>query len=247
MHHAIDGIVRDSPQGKGLGALVLGRSARQPEFSSVEKNILRQSLPYLAHAMHPPETPDVDHFAAELADSGQKGLVILTQRAEVAYISARAREILLLAAHPGAPAEGGNGKGAAHVPPAILRVFANLVLISQGSDAAPPVAQCDSPLGRFIFRAHWLDPVSDSASAMIGVTVQLQEPLVLLMTRNMQAEGLSDKQKELCLLLARNHSFAAIAAQLHISLATAKDYADRVYRKLDVHTREGALRKLSRP
>ncbi|WP_213958902.1 hypothetical protein [Variovorax sp. dw_954] len=44
---------------------------------------------------------------------------------------------------------------------------------------------------------------------------------------------------------SQNRSFAAIAAQLHISLAAAKDYADRVYRKLDVHTREEALRKLN--
>ncbi|WP_213959098.1 helix-turn-helix transcriptional regulator [Variovorax sp. dw_954] len=238
LHHAIDGVVRDTPNGKGLGAFVLGRSARQPEFSAAEKATLRQMLPYVAHAMHPPESCESGGLADEFADSGDNGLVILDERAEVAYMSARARQILYVAAHANASAD--------YIPPAILSVFANLVRISRGREAAPPVVCCDSPMGRFVFRAHWLDPLSEAANAMVGVTVQQQEPLVLVMVRNMHAAGLSDKQMALCLLLAQNHTFASIAAQLHISLATAKDYADRVYRKLDVHTREEALRKLGR-
>ena len=246
LHHVIDGIVRDTASGKGLGALVLGRSAKQPEFSAAEKDTLRQMLPYVAHAMQPRDTCSADGATTEFADSGDSGLVILNTHAEVAFISARAREIFYLSAQPRASANGGRRTKAVHVPPPVLNVFANLVRISQGRDAAPPVAQCESLLGRFVFRAHWLDPVSDFANGLVGVTVQQQEPLVLVMMRNMHAAGLSDKQKELCLLLQQNHSFTTIAARLHISLATAKDYADRVYRKLDVHTREEALRKLSR-
>jgi DNA-binding CsgD family transcriptional regulator len=220
-----------------MGALVLGRSARQPEFSEADKGTLRQMLPYVAHAMHPLDTGGTEGLA-EFADSGDSGLVILDQRAEVAYMSDRARQILFLATRQGGFAD--------RIPLVIRNVFANLVRISEGRDAGPPTAQYDTVLGRFVFRAQWLEPTAASANALVGVTVQQQEPLVLVMMRNMRAAGLSEKQKQLCLLLQQNLSFASIAARLHISLATAKDYADRVYRKLDVHTREEALLKLSR-
>ena len=123
-------------------------------------------------------------------------------------------------------------------------VFTNLIRISQERDAAPPVVQHQNAWGRFVFRADWLEPIAASTGALVGVTVQQQEPLALVMMRNMHAAGLSEKQKQVCLLLGQNQSFASIATQLHISHATAKDYADRIYRKLDVHTRDELLRKL---
>ena len=130
------------------------------------------------------------------------------------------------------------------MPAPIQDVLANLVRISEGCDTAPSVAHYGGSFGRFVFRAHWLEPANATAQALVSVSVQHQEPTALVMTRNMRAAGLSDKQAQVCLLLQENRSFAVIAARLRISLATAKDYADRVYRKLDVHTREEALRKL---
>ena len=130
------------------------------------------------------------------------------------------------------------------VPAPLRWVFANLIRISQKRDAPPPVVQHENSWGRFVFRAHWLEPIAASTDALVGVTVQQQEPLALVMMRNMHAAGLSAKQKQVCLLLGQNHSFASIATQLHISHATAKDYADRIYRKLDVHTRDELLQKL---
>jgi DNA-binding CsgD family transcriptional regulator len=246
LHHAIDGVVRDAPDGRGMGAFVVGRSAQQPQFSAAEKDTLNRLLPYLAHAMHRGDESKTSAFDSEFADSGESGLLILDQRAQVAYISARARQILYFATHPGAATDRERGKADARIAPPLLSVFTNLIRISQEHDAAPPVAQHRNPWGRFVFRAHWLEPGAGSTGALVGVTVQQQQPLALVLMHNMRAAGLSEKQRQVCLLLAQAQSFDSIATQLCIGHATAKDYADRIYRKLDVHTREELLQKLRR-
>ena len=244
MHHAIDGVVRDAPNGMGMGALVVGRAARQPQFSAAEQDMLNRMLPYLAHALHDRDEHAKNDFNNEFADSGESGLVILDQSGEVAYVSARARQILYFATHPGAATDRPPGTAEGRVPAPLRAVFTNLIRISQERDAAPPVVQHQNSWGRFVFRAHWLEPSAALTGALVGVTVQQQEPLPLVMMRNMHAAGLSAKQKQVCMLLGQNHPFASIARQLHISHATAKDYADRIYRKLDVHTRDELLQKL---
>lgn len=243
LHHAIDGVVRDTPDGRGMGAFVVGRSARQPEFSAAEQDTLNRLLPYLAHAMHRCDASAADEFA----DSGDGGMLVLDQRAHVAHMSPRAREILYFAMQPGAAPDRQPSLVDGPVAPPLESVFARLIRISQEDDAAPPVAHLRNAWGRFVFRAYWLEPGNGSTAALVGVTVQQQQqqqPLALVMMHNMHVAGLSEKQRQLCLLLAQAQSFDSIAAQLRISHATAKDYADRVYRKLDVHTRDELLRKL---
>jgi len=60
----------------------------------------------------------------------------------------------------------------------------------------------------------------------------------------MHTLGLSAKQKEVGLLLAQDQSFESIAATLHISVTTAKDYAQRIYRKVNVHSKDELMRAL---
>jgi DNA-binding CsgD family transcriptional regulator len=247
LHHVLDLVVRDTPDGVGTGALIVGRSARQPPFGSAETGKLLQLLPYIAHALHGRETlMDEVHTEDEgqddrFADSGNAGLVILDGHGHVAYSSARARQILYYMSD----ATGSTPSAIGTETPAPLRaVFDNLVRIAQERDAPPPVVYHRNRWGRFVMRGHWLEPSNAAAASLVGVTIQQQEPLALVMMRNMHVAGLSERQRQVCLLLAQNRSFALIASQLHISLSTAKDYADRIYRKLDVHTRDELLNKL---
>lgn len=250
LHHVIDLVVRDTPDGVGTGALIVGRSGRQPPFSAAETDSLLQLLPYIAHALHgrdvrtDEERKEAQKGEDEFADSGTGGLVILDAHRDVAYSSARARQVLYYAADPAVAAGSTQGAAGTRTPAPLRAVFDNLVRIAHERDAPPPVEHHRNRWGRFVFRAHWLEPSAASANGLIGVTVQQQEPLALVMMRNMHAAGLSEKQEQVCLLLAQNHSFASVATHLHISLATAKDYADRVYRKMDVHTRDELLQKL---
>ena len=237
LHHAIDGVVRDDCDAMGRGAFVIARSARQPEFNAAEKDLLQLLLPYIAHALHPRE----ETLAGDFTDSGDCGLVILDRWGKVAYWSARARVLLYLAAPPSALAQVATGASVVH------RVYGNLVRIFEGRDTTPPVFIQRNASGRFIYRAQWLDADKPGTSAQVGVTVQHQEPRSLVMLRSMHEGGLSPRQTEVGLLLAKACSFDSIATHLHISRTTAKDYVQRIYRKLDVHSREEFLQKLVSP
>ena len=238
LYHAIDVVVREHEGGMGSGALVVGRSRRQPEFSANERSWLQSLVPYLAHALHPRDETAMTDFV----DSGECGLVLLTRSAKVVYASARAREILNIAAARGGARDG--SRGSALRSKALQVVYDRLVCVFQERHAAPPVLEQCTPAGRFVYRAHWLDPEQTGESALVGVTVQHQEPLSLVMLRKMHAIGLSTKQKEVALLLAQDRSFEAIAAALHISVTTAKDYAQRLYRKVNVHSKDELMRAL---
>ena len=238
LHHAIDVVVREREGGMGLGALVVGRSRRQPEFSVTERVELQCLVPYLAHALHPRNGPAMTDFI----DSGDCGLVILSRSAKLVHASARAREILQLAAARGGARDA--SQSSALRSNTLQSVYERLVRIFQEGDADPPVVEQRTPAGRFVYRAHWLDPEKTGDGALVGVIVQHQEPASLVMLRRMHAVGLSAKQKEVGLLLAQDQSFEAIAAALHISVATAKDYAQRIYRKANVHSKDELMRAL---
>lgn len=244
LHQAIDLVVRDTPDGQGIGAFIVGRSQRHPDFSATERGMLLQLMPYIAHAMHGGEAQVSVGSDEQFADSGSSGLVVLDARGELVYSSQRARQVLYYAANPGAPAASPRVPASAAAPAPLRAVFDNLVRIAQQRDAPPPVLHHRNRWGRFVFRAHWLEPSSAGQGDLIGVTVQLQEPLAVVMMRRMREAGLSQRQEQVCLLLAQHSTFESIAQRLHVSHATAKDYADRIYRKLDVHTREELLQKL---
>ena len=166
--------------------------------------------------------------------------MILSRSAKVAYSSARARQILHLAS-----GEWGARAGARRRigPAAALQsVYDRLVCIFEERAAPPPVVEDRNPAGRFIYRAHWLDSERAGEAALVAVTVQHQEPVPLVMLRKLHAAGLSARQKEVALLLASGRSFDEIATTLHISHATAKDYAQRIYRKVNVHSKEELMR-----
>ena len=238
LHHAIDVVVRERHGAMGLGALVVGRSRKQPEFSAAELGELQSLVPYLAHALHPRNEAAMTDFV----DSGACGLVILSRSAKAVFASARAREILQLAAVGGGAREG--SQTTALRSRALQRVYDRLVRIFEEGDVEPPVVEQHTPAGRFVYRAHWLDSEKTGEGALVGVIVQHQEPTSLVMVRRMHTLGLSAKQKEVSLLLAQDQSFESIASTLHISVATAKDYAQRIYRKVNVHSKDELMRAL---
>ncbi|MEO8922053.1 MAG: helix-turn-helix transcriptional regulator [Caldimonas sp.] len=239
MYHGVDCIIRESPSKKGMGALFVGRSKNQPHFSSDEENTLVGLIPYIAHALHPQERPVLDGF--ELG--AESGLVVLDRSKGIAYASARAKEILHLASNP-APENAAKAKPLEPGWPMLRQSYENLMGVFRDRDAAPPTMEHSNAFGRFVYRAHWLDAEKPAVGELVSVTIQHHEPAALVFMRQMHAAGLSTRQKEVGLLLAGNRSFAEVGAQLHVTQATAKDYAQRIYRKLDVHSREDFVRTI---
>jgi DNA-binding CsgD family transcriptional regulator len=59
-----------------------------------------------------------------------------------------------------------------------------------------------------------------------------------------RAEGLSERESEVVILIAEGHTNAEIAAALHLSVNSVKTHVRSAYRKLDVERRSQAVRKV---
>lgn len=226
-------------QGGCTGVLGLYRSVTDKPFTSQEERNLRAIMPYIAHCLRPPAVKP-----AAFAEAGEQGLVIMDQNAQVRHLCPVAHKLLFWASHAQFSMKQFPHVQAKPVPPALQQLCHNLIAIFQGQATQAPVLEHHNVWGRFTFRGYWLDPCDHSASSLIGITVQRQEPAALGIVRQMQNLPLSPRLKDVCLLFAQGHTQHQIAENLHISNHTVTDYVRTLYDKLGVHNREGLLKTL---
>jgi DNA-binding CsgD family transcriptional regulator len=223
--------------GKPAGMLSLTRPSSQKPFNSHEQTLCAWLTPYLAHAMQASGAEDVEY-----CDNGLSGMLIMDARGSILFISGSAKNLLFMARYPlifmAADAQEDP------VMAKLRQLCRNLEAIFQGKEAAPPCWSYANGLGRFIFRAYWLDKQNREPGGLIGVTIEHQEPLTLKLLRAMQPLPLSPTQKEVALMLAQGASSEKIGERLHIKMTTVKDHVGKIFTKLDIHHREELLPKL---
>lgn len=234
-YHCLQALVRD--ENGPCGLLHLFRLQHSPPFSADEKGQLERLLTYIEHGLRAPVSAMADY-----ADSGRNEMLILDALGTLLHASAAARELLALACFPAYRIGTGD---ALPLPPAIAQICRHLQVIFQGHNAPPPVIRHENPRGRFIFRAHWLDPIGAATGKLIGVTIQHQEPAVLRTWRALREWELSPVQMEVGLLLAQDHSQEAIGQRLNIKPTTVKDHVRKLYDKLGVARRDELTARLA--
>ncbi len=116
--------------------------------------------------------------------------------------------------------------------------------IFQGQDAPPPSYTHQNGCGRFIFKAHWLEPQNREPGGLVAVSIKHQEPLTLAILRALRNVSLSPVQKEVALMLTQGLSTEKIGERLHIKYNTVKDHIKKIFDKLDIHSRQELMPKL---
>ena len=225
--------------GRCTGVLGLYRPISDKPYTSQEERNICAIMPYIAHSLHPRADKQTT-----FADTGEQGLVVMDQTAQVRYFCPNAKKLLFWASHTQFSLQHLPQIQAHSIPPVLPQLCQNLIAIFQGKATQTPALEYDNAWGRFTFRAYWLDPHDHCASALIGITVQRQEPLALTLARQMQHLPLSPKLKDVCLLFAQGKPQRQIAEYLHLSNHTVTDYVRTIYDKLGVHSREGLLKTL---
>ena len=173
----------------------------------------------------------------------------------VVSLSDSAQNLLLRAAYGVFPAGQIHFNRDMATPSPLRRACANLDRIFQNQEAPPPVCVHANGSGRFIFRAYWMNPPSvvphpdalghyPAEQALIGVLIEHQEPLRLRLCRAMQGSRLSIREQEVCLALAENLAYPAVAARLRLSLPTVATYVRRIHEKLGTDSRAELLNTL---
>lgn len=250
-HDSVYVRIRDGGRIRGLA--LISRGLADKTFTQGDLDLLARLSPYLCHALR--RGGDLELGAV---DSGESGLVILDRGGQVKHLSKRARQLLFYATHPLLSPRAVSQSRKTRLPPVLTQLVQTLVETFQGGAAAPPVAHHQNPWGRFVFRAYWLEkPANDldadalhhypSSNALIGVTIQHQEPLALKLMESMQSLPLSAREREVCLCLVNGLTQNAIATKLGVRSSTVITYVRKIYEKLDIHSHEELLQKLSMP
>ncbi|EAQ30107.1 two-component transcriptional regulator, LuxR family protein [Erythrobacter sp. NAP1] len=98
----------------------------------------------------------------------------------------------------------------------------------------------------FDFLKHVDDVAPESIGMIRSLSQVAHQRVVILVEHKLDAPALSEREVEVLTWAARGKSLSAIATILDISPDTAKTYSKRIYAKLDVSDRVGAVVKALR-
>ncbi|WP_394754128.1 helix-turn-helix transcriptional regulator [Crenothrix sp.] len=194
-------------------------------------------LPYISHALQAPDDHNIQY-----SKTGASGLILMNTQGKIEFMCPEAKNLLALACHPVLTVKAPTGEAA--VLQKLTQLCTNLDAIFQGKVAAPPCWSYNNGRGRFIFRAYWLNRQNNEPGHLIGMTIEHHEPVELKVLRALQPMSLSPTQNQVAVLLAQGLSNEQIGTDMHIKLTTVKDHVGKIFKKLDIHSREELLPKL---
>jgi DNA-binding CsgD family transcriptional regulator len=234
----LDGVVRDAMRPYGCFALI--RRSDAPDFSADEEECLARALPYVAHAMRI-ETCAPSRFVR----SGRSALVVCDAQGEVLEWSERAQQLAVYALVDtidlDARIEGVEFAQARRALRDIVGTLGARLGDADTSDALPVHVQRNG-WGEFVFRAYRL---GDAGAPRLGVLIEQCVPFEAHLLEQVNATGLSLRQKEVALLGAKGLPNAQIARQLNLTPQTVKDYFKDIYLRLQINSREELLQRLA--
>jgi DNA-binding CsgD family transcriptional regulator len=241
--HVLHAIVRDPVN--GFGQLSLYRSREAPSFSPADRQAIRGVLHYIGHAIAQHDRPRGEiRERPQFVDSDIEALLIVRGDGEIEHASGAGRNLLLMAAGDNVnPATIAGDAAAARTLLECLR--REIVGVYRGREAAPPRRFTENAWGRFALRTYALCDNPLARDARFAVHITRQEPVLLKLAEAVRCFPISPQQAEVALLLARGFSNADIAERMNISLNTASYHVKQLFMKLDVHSRQEAILRLS--
>jgi DNA-binding CsgD family transcriptional regulator len=233
-------ILRVRAMGQIFGALYVARAAGEPPYTPHDRKMLESLAGFVAHGMTP-ATVDEGVFV----ESGDRGLIVADRAGCVRYGSDASLRLLAMALMPRfSPSAEWRGL---HGPaPEIAALRQRLAATANGEiGQPPPVLRLPTPWGEFVLRAYWLGPTDGAEQTEhVGVTIERRIPRSLALLRRIETLPLTSREKQLCLLLARDPSRDDLADAMGVAAATAINHQRSVYAKLGVHSRAALIAAL---
>jgi DNA-binding CsgD family transcriptional regulator len=228
-------LLRIREHGKPLGAIGLLRSGREALFSSVETRRLESMAPFIAHAVG--GGSDADSFV----EGDERSLVITDRDGQIRHAGPDALPLLLMALHPRwSPAT--RWRSLRESLPEITRLCHALCAVGRGLAESPPTLRRRNQWGEFILRAFWLGPTDGNAvTEFFAVTIERRVPRLLATFRRVERLALTSREKELCLLLARNPARQDLADEMGVGANTVITHLRNIYGKLGVRSRAALI------
>ena len=231
-------IVREP--GRVFGSLQLIRTGEPPLFTPREGRLLQAVSGFIAHAMT--SSPVAD---AACVESEDRALFVASHDGTVHHAGAQARQLLLMALLPRISATT-KWHAFAGPPPELVQLCRALSATASGAiDQPPPVLRRRNAWGEFVLRAYWLGPTDgETPTPHIGISIERRVPRALALWRCVEALPLTAREKQYCLLAARDPARDDIADAMGLSANTVTTFRRSVYAKLGVHSRAGLMATL---
>lgn len=223
VEHFLYAIVRSGS--RVIGQLSLYRGEKSPAFNSRDEEQLQEVLHYLGEALSVPSPPPAKGI---LEQTAEEGMAVLDAHGHVVFADEPwGRLIRLAEGNPITPAT-------ALYETRSLPLFVAAVLAA--IDASPQALhRTDTTWGSFAFRRHQLLSTEGQAARGLIVSRLSAEPVRL--TEGAAKLGLSPRQSDVAVMLARGMTNQQIARELCVSVNTADTHVKDVFRRLVVMDR----------
>jgi DNA-binding CsgD family transcriptional regulator len=238
-HQILYGVLREGS--RPIGQISFYRGARDPEFSSSDKEMLRGLLRYLSLGLRPHPAPARPLAQAEAVEEWLG--IVAKDGSALSAPRDWSRLVRLLAMEKVAP------RTAREELRTVNEFLRRVCACLDGPDGAPVDqvdSEHDSPWGRFRIRAFRLPDADGRHLDQVGLLIGRWEPRALALARATGASSLSPQQREVALLLADGKSNREIARTLGLQLNTASYHVKQVFTRLRVHNRDEIERVLLR-
>jgi DNA-binding CsgD family transcriptional regulator len=238
IHETLTLVVRSA--GRIYGTLDVCRGTDEPPFGPSDIKMLDAISGFVAHGI-----TRVNLEEDALADSDDRALFLADPDGKVRHADGSARHLLTMALNPRfLPMAEWRGLGESVAE--IERLCRTLATIANGDiGQPPPVLRLRNPRGEFVLRAYWFGATGGAEQTrLIGITVERRVPRALALRRRVEDLPLTAREKQLCLLLARNLSSQDLADAMGVAASTVITHQRSIYAKLGVHSRAGLLTAL---
>jgi DNA-binding CsgD family transcriptional regulator len=238
IYHQLNLIVRDPVRMHGI--LYVYRSASDAPFTPNDISILLSIGGFVAHSM-----ARADDVADGFVETEDRALIVTATDGRVLHATDEGQRLLMMALSQrfAAPDLWGSSREPA---PEIVALCRLLAAAAEGRiGQPPPVRFLRTIWGLLVLRAYWLGPTDGSEqNRHIGITIARRVPRALALHRRIEDLPLTNREKQLCLLLAHDHSRHDLAEAMGVTTGTVITHQSNIYAKLGVHSRSALLAAL---
>ena len=228
----LDAVVRSGNLPRGL--ILLGRGARDRGFSSAERRLLAEVVPWFLHALQEAPPLPAESFVA----GGDRMVLLCDESGRLLACEPGAAQLLLQVAAPRIAPGALQGRAPQTLSPALRRLCARARAVHAGRPAGPPMARTANCWGTFAFHAHALESAGDpDMGGLVALTICREEHREIRLLNRLKSMPLAPRQRELARHLGLGRPAEEIRSRMGISNATYRAYVERVYQRLGVHSR----------
>ena len=226
--------------------LIVGRPQRSPDFGAVDARVLRARMPYVGRLIRLENNAAAAHSKADGSMSAfdclAENVIVLSGRGEVEFANAGAKRLLAL--KDGLQVERGTLRSGDPATTSLLgRIVATVMAAGEPDEMAlhvPRPSRCPPFHVRVRRVCVGTDPAAPGRAMLL---IQQPEPEHLVDGWSVgKMYGLTAKELDVAVLLARGCDLRGAASTLGMSYQTARFHLRRVFAKTDLHRQSDLVR-----